>query len=188
MILGGVTVLVNGKAVPLYYVSSGQINAQLPVNLAPGAAQLIVQSGGLNSATVNFTVTANAPGVFTYGSLRAIAQDFTGNPNGTLVGPGTPAHSGDVLVVYLTGGGVVNPAGGAWTTGAVSPPGVSPVAAPYTVTIGGVAATASYLGLTSGFIGLYQLNVQVPALPAGDHTLVITENGSPSVSSLISIN
>ena len=184
--LNGTIVTVNGTQLPLYYISPGQIDAQLPVNLAPGSnAQLTVTAGGLTSSPVTFTVSAVAPGVFTYGLLRAVAQDAS--TGYSLVGPGSPARPGDVLVVYLTGGGNVNQASGKWTTGAFAPPGLSPVSNPYNVTIGGLPATVSYYGLTSGFIGLYQLNVQVPALPAGDHTLVITQNQTASVSTLISV-
>ena len=104
------------------------------------------------------------------------------------MGPSSPAHSGDALVVYLTGGGAVQPTGGAWTTGALAPPGLSPVTAQFSVTVGGLPAPVAYLGLTPGFIGLYQLNVQVPALPAGNHTLVITENGKASSSALVSVS
>jgi len=187
--LGTTKVSVNGTAIPLYYVSPGQIDAQLPVDLAPGSAQLSVSVGGTASTTVNFTVSAAAPGIFTYsGLLRAIAQDFTGNPPARLVGPSTPAQAGDQLVVYLTGGGAVKPTGGTWTTGGLAPPGLSPVTAPYSVTIGGLPASTSYLGLTPGFIGLYQLNVQVPpGLPSGDHTLTITVNGKASSSALLTV-
>jgi uncharacterized protein (TIGR03437 family) len=137
---------------------------------------------------VNFTVSAAAPGIFTYGGfLRAIAVNYTGSRSGSLVGPTTPAQPGDVLAVYLTGGGAVKPTSGTWTTGAVSPPGSSQVTGQYSVTIGGLPATVDYLGLTPGFIGLYQLNVHVPALPTGDHTLAITMNGKTSSSALISV-
>ena len=186
--LGNTTVSVNGKAIPVYYVSPGQINAQLPVDLAAGAAQLTISVGSATSAPVSFTVAAAAPGIFTYGLLRAVAVNYTGSPNGRLVGPSSPAHPGDALVVYLTGGGAVQPTGGAWTTGALAPPGLSPVTAPFSVTVGGLPAPVAYLGLTPGFIGLYQLNVQVPALPAGDHTLVITVNGKASSSALVSVS
>ena len=191
--LGTTTVLVNNTPIPLFYVNPGQINAQLPVNLTPGTAQLAVQASGATSATANFTVSAGAPGVFTYGPLRAVAYDFSSNPNGVLVGPpiagvSSPARAGDQLVVYLTGGGSVNPASGTWATDTFAPPGLSRVGSPYSVTIGGLPAPSSYLGLTGGFIGLYQLNVQVPAgLPTGDQTLVITENGVPNASSLITV-
>jgi uncharacterized protein (TIGR03437 family) len=188
--LGNTTVSVNGTAIPVYYVSATQINAQLPVNLTPGPAQLSVSVGGISTGSISFTVSAAAPGIFTYGAfLRAIAVDFTGNPLGTLVGPSTPAHAGDELVVYLTGGGAVKTTSGTWTTGALSPPGLSSVTLPYTVTLGGLPATTAYLGLTTGFIGLYQLNVQVPSgLPAGDHTLVINVNGKASSSALVSVS
>jgi uncharacterized protein (TIGR03437 family) len=186
--LGTTKVLVNGTAIPLYYLNPTQIDAQLPVNLAPGPAQLVVSVGGTSSAPVNFTVSAAAPGIFTYGGfLRAIAVNYTGSRSGSLVGPTTPAQPGDVLAVYLTGGGAVKPTSGTWTTGAVSPPGSSQVTGQYSVTIGGLPATVDYLGLTPGFIGLYQLNVHVPALPTGDHTLAITMNGKTSSSALISV-
>jgi uncharacterized protein (TIGR03437 family) len=193
MQLGTTTVLVNGTPIPLFYVNPNQIDAQLPVNLTPGTAQLTVQSGGASSAAASFTVSAGGPGVFTYGPLRAVAYDFSSNPNGVLVGPSvsglsSPAHAGDQLVVYLTGGGSVNPTGGTWATDALAPPGLSRVSSPFSVSIGGLPASVAYYGLTSGFIGLYQLNVQVPALPPGDQTLVITENGAPSASTLITVS
>jgi uncharacterized protein (TIGR03437 family) len=139
MQLGTTKVLVNGTAIPLYYLNPNQIDAQLPVNLAPGPAQLVVSVGGASSAPVTFTVSAAAPGIFTYGGfLRAIAVDYTGSRLGAVIGPATPAQPGDVLSVYLTGGGAVQPTGGTWTTGAVSPPGLSQVTGQYSVTIGGL--------------------------------------------------
>lgn len=180
--LGGTSVSVNGIAVPLYYVSSTQINGQLPVEIQPGPAQLVV-SDGLTSVPVAFNVPNAWPGIFTYGLLRAIAV----NPDGSLNGPAAPAHAGDVTTVYLTGGGAVNPSGGTWMTGAASPPGLSPVTLPFTVTIGGIPASVDYLGLTSTAVGLYQLNVHVPALPAGDQALVVTIGGNISTAALISV-
>jgi len=39
--------------------------------------------------------------------------------------------------------------------------------------VGNVEVTPSYAGLAPGFVGLYQINVQIPAsLPAGDHIRV----------------
>ena len=38
-----------------------------------------------------------------------------------------------------------------------------------------------YSGLAPGFVGLYQINVQVdPAVPAGDQTLSVTAGGVAS--------
>lgn len=189
--LDGVTVKVNGAAIPIYYVSYGQIDAQLPVNLAPGTAQMVIQTGSGSTGNINFTVSSAAPGLLVYGPLRAVAVDYTLSASGVLNGPPTnvsaPAKPGDTLVVYLVDGGGVNPNSGAWTTAAASPPGLSPVSSPYTVSIGGVNAQVDYFGLTSGFVGLYQLNVHVPSLPAGDHVLVISENNVSSPGALISV-
>ena len=59
----------------------------------------------------------------------------------------------DYLQIYSTGPGAVN---NALQTGAEA------VATPPTATIGGVPAPVSFAGPALGFIGLYQVNVQVP--------------------------
>jgi uncharacterized protein (TIGR03437 family) len=179
--LGATSVSINGIGVPLYYVSPTQIDGQLPLEIQPGPAQLVV-SDGLTSVAVAFNVANAGPGIITYGLSRAIAV----NPDGSLNGPADPANGGDIVVVYLTGGGPVN-LSGPWITGAASPSGLSTVSLPFTVTIGGLAATVDYLGLTPTEVGLYQLNVHIPILPAGDQALVITVGGNFSNTALISV-
>jgi len=47
-----------------------------------------------------------------------------------------------------------------------------------TVTIGGVPAYVSFAGLAPGWVGLYQVNVQVPAnAPVGDAVAVALSVG-----------
>ena len=96
------------------------------------------------------------------------------------------AYGLDILVAYFTGGGPVSPSG-TLTTGAPSPKGLSPVAAPYTVTVGGVTATTNYVGLTPGSIGLYQANFVLPKVAAGDRRLVITISGQDSNNPFIAV-
>jgi uncharacterized protein (TIGR03437 family) len=110
---------VNGQAAPLFYVGPGQINAQMPLEASTGTpVSVIVTNPGNSSNTVTVDLASASPGVFTYGNNQAIVQ----NPDGTLNSDAAPAHSGDVLVGYLTGGGPVNPAG-PLLTGAPSPNG-----------------------------------------------------------------
>lgn len=46
------------------------------------------------------------------------------------------------------------------------------------MTIGGAGATASFSGLSPGFVGLYQVNAQVPEdVPTGDAVPVILTIG-----------
>jgi uncharacterized protein (TIGR03437 family) len=178
------TVTVNGELAPLFYVDPNQINAQMPEDVKPGVATVVVKNGSATSNAVAVMVPATGtPGIIFYGNNRAVVINQDGNVNTT----SAPAKVGDVLVAYFTGGGPVN-ASGPLTTGAGSPKGLSPVAASYTVTVGGVAATTiNYLGLTPGSIGLYQANFVLPAVAAGDRAVVITISGQASNNPLIAV-
>lgn len=183
MTLGQTQVLVNGTPAPLVYVAAGQINAQMPTGVPTGQpVKLTVTNEGSASNTVNLNVPPAAPGIFTTNGTQAIVQ----NPSGSLNSTTAPAQPGDVEVAYLTGGGEVN-SSGAWITGAASPAGPSAVTSPYSVTVGGKAAAVEYLGLTPGFIGLYQANFIVPTLTPGTYPLVVTVAGNASNSATVAV-
>ena len=174
--LGGTQVLVNGTPAPLLYVGASQVNAQMPIDVLPGqAVTFTVTNGSAPSNSVTLTLPAASPGFFTSNGKDAIVQ----NPNGSMNSSTNPAHPGDVLVAYLTGGGAVN-AAGPWITGADSPGGASSVKAPYSLTVGGQPADVEYLGLAPGFVGLYQANFKLPSLTAGSYPMVLTIGGVSS--------
>ena len=178
------SVTVNGETAPLFYMSSGQINAQMPWDIQPGVASVVVTTGNgmSNSAAVNVPATAT-PEVFIYGSNRAAVQ----NPDLSVNSSTAPAHVGDTVVAYFTGGGPVNPAG-PLTTGLGSPNGLSPVTGtPMVVTVAGVATTITYIGLTPTEVGLYQVNFVVPKVAAGDRTLAVTIGSSVSTGSIMTV-
>jgi uncharacterized protein (TIGR03437 family) len=62
----------------------------------------------------------------------------------------------------------------------------APVNGPYpgtatvTATVGSAAATVQYAGPAPGFVGLIQVNLQIPALAAGTYPLVISADDVPS--------
>ncbi len=60
----GITASVNGISAPLYYVSPGQLNIQVPYEIGAGPAIVAVDNGG-QVAAFPFTVTMTAPGLFT---------------------------------------------------------------------------------------------------------------------------
>lgn len=97
-----------------------------------------------------------------------------------------PAFRGEVVVIYATGLGSVTfpPATGAATLS--DPPSVStplPI-----VTVGGVTAPVIFSGLAPGFVGLYQVRVQVPPnAPSGSQDVVIQAGGRSSNSVKIAI-
>jgi uncharacterized protein (TIGR03437 family) len=179
--LNGVSVTLGGRPARLSYISATQINFQVPIAAPPGPATLAVTVNGTASNSFLVTVAAAAPGVFQYGANRGVVQ----NQDYSLNSAANPAAAGSSLIVYLTGIGATNPA----VADGVAAPG-SPLATPLlagTATIGGVNAPIQFLGLTPGSVGLAQANLQVPALPSGDHPLILRMNNRASQPVQISV-
>jgi minor extracellular serine protease Vpr len=99
-----------------------------------------------------------------------------------LATPANPAARGEVVVIYCSGLGRTQPTANVGEAAPSSPP--ASALAPVTVTIGGRPATVQFAGLTPGLVGLYQVNVVVPAdAPAGGTVpVVVTAGGAASAS------
>ncbi len=177
----GVAVSVNGQQAPIYYVSSGQINFQVPWSTAAGTATVTVNVNGGTSNGMSVPVVSAGPGLFFNGSA-AIVQD----QDYSLNGPSNPAAGGSTIIAYLTG------------SGPVSPPAADGVPAPtdtlvqatstYSAKIGPADAKVTFAGLTPGYIGLVQMNVVVPTgLAPGDYPLTVTIDGQTSNSANVSV-
>jgi uncharacterized protein (TIGR03437 family) len=182
---GPVSVTVNGIAAPLFYAGPGQINFQVPNEVSAGPATVVVSSNGVNSNAQTITVLQNGPGIFVYGNNLAVVQ----NPDTSVNGPGNPAKPGDYLVVYATGGGPVdNPVPSGSPTPPAPPLSTLLQAATTTATIGGENAAVSFAGLAPYFVGLTQINVQVPAdLADGNYPLQVAVNGVASNSPIVAV-
>jgi len=166
--LNGVTVLVNGKPAPLFGVSPMQINALVPYATAGSSATIVVQSGGTSSNPVTVPVAPTSPGVFSQQSSGSGLGDIL-HADYTPVNAANPAVGGEIVLLFLTGLGTVDPAVTDGTAGGADPP--SSATAPVTVLIGRETGTAFYSGLAPGYPGLYQINVQLPPVPPGVTTL-----------------
>jgi uncharacterized protein (TIGR03437 family) len=159
------SVTINGMPAPLMFVSSSQIGVQIPWELTPGPANVIVNRTSSSSQPMAVQVSAFAPSVFALGlgSLQALAT----NVDGTLVGPAGlvaglnahPATAGDTITLYATGLGMVNPPP---LDGANSSDTMRQTTSTPSVQIGGVAAQVPFSGLSPQFVGIYQLSVVVP--------------------------
>jgi uncharacterized protein (TIGR03437 family) len=175
------TVAINRVPIPLYYVSPTQINAQVPFETPPGTAVLAGTANGALIPAVTFPVAATAPGIFQYGTNRAVAV----NPDGSINASDHPAKPGDVIVVYMTGQGAVSnpiPSGAP----ALGNP-LSETVATTTATIGGASAEVLFSGLAPSFVGLLQANIRIPNVAAGDRALLVTIGGAASQSALITV-
>ncbi len=179
--LGGLSVTVAGIPAPLTFAGPGQVNFQVPYEVAPGKADLVVAVRGVTSDAATVAVSAAAPGLFTYGAGRAVVQ----NEDYSVNTADNPAAVGSYVVAYITGGGTVDHSPG--TGRAASAATLARFAASVKATIGGVDAPVSFAGLTPGFAGLGQVNIEVPDLAPGTYALVVTAEDIPANSGDISI-
>ncbi len=170
--LNGTSVTIGGKPAPLLYVSPGQINAQVPVDVPAGAQPVVVTSPVGASASFSLTVAAQAPAIF-FSPVAAVLK----NADYSLVSASNPAHAGDILLVYCTGLGATTGGPG---TGALAPATPAATQTAVTATMGGQNATVVYSIASPGFVGLYQVAVTVPAGLSGSVPVVLTENGVQS--------
>jgi uncharacterized protein (TIGR03437 family) len=164
--LGGTEVFFDGVAVALTFSSAGQVNAVVPYEVADKTTtKMTVTYQGATSAPVTLNVQATTPAIF--------SSDGTGQNNGAILnqnnslnGKDNPAARGSIVQIYLTGGGVTNPAStDGWITTQIGGQLPLLVAEPVTVTIGGVEATTiEYAGGAPGAVaGLTQIDALVPS-------------------------
>jgi uncharacterized protein (TIGR03437 family) len=174
-------VTVNGVNAPLTFVSAGQVNAQMPFETAPGQAQVVLTVNNAASRAATVSIAGAGPGIFQFGTNRAVAQ----NADGSVNTEENPSAAGDPIVVYLTGQGHLDHP---IATGATAPGDpLSRPTLPASARIGDREARILFLGMTPGFIGLAQANLIVPDLPAGDYPVLITIGGVPSNGPVITI-
>jgi uncharacterized protein (TIGR03437 family) len=184
--LADTSVLIAGETSPLFYTSSGQINAQLSMGLpANSTQQVIVMRGGTISTPVSITVSAAQPAVYsTDGSGTGQGLILGVSPDGTqaLADENNPVTAGEAVVIFAIGLGKTTPA---VADGTPSPgaPNLASITDPITVQIGGINATnVPFAGLTPGFVSLYQVNAVVPSgiTPGNAVPVVLTVDGQAS--------
>ena len=115
--LDDVRVTVNGKAAPISYISSGQVNIQVPDDVGIGAVPVVVTNHGVSSDPVTVQASAILPGLLAPPAFLANGRqyvvaiagdgDFAGVPDG--FPGGRPARPGEVVTLYGIGFGPVTP-------------------------------------------------------------------------------
>jgi len=180
--LGGVQVLINNIAAPIYYVSSTQIAAIVPYEVTTSFAQIQVINNKTSSNVVSELVNATTPGVFT-NPAGGIGHAAAEHADGSLISTSSPAQIGETIAVFVTGLGDVSPSiadGAAGVSGSTSNT--------ITADVNGTAATVTYAGLAPGEAALYQVNLVIPTgLTSGDNFLDISGPDSYTTEALISI-
>jgi uncharacterized protein (TIGR03437 family) len=187
--LAGSCLSVNGVPVPLLFVSSQQVNAQLPYNVGGSASLSIYTPGGVSNS-FNFNISAAAPSVFMSGSAGPMSglATIVRSDNGQLVTPTNPIHPKDTIVIYLTGMGATYPQVNAGLPAPTSP--LATVTSSPNVLLGGTALQVEYAGLVPGEVGVYQINAYVPfGVPLGNSLpLEIDQGGSSTTLNVRVVN
>jgi len=166
-IAGGSAITAN-----MIYSLAGQIAGLLPSSITPGTYAVRVTYNGQTSAPQNVTVVARSLGIATAsssgsGNVQATIGNINGGISLTRFTSGSiafggynwtlsPAHPGDTVVFWGTGGGA-DPAN---DTGGSS--GDQTAAGNFVVNIAGRQITPLFAGASSGYPGLFQVNFTLP--------------------------
>jgi uncharacterized protein (TIGR03437 family) len=169
-----------------YSGTEDQISVQVPYSTAtgPGAALVEVFDYGQSVGTARIDSYDEDPGIFTYQGSYAVALLY---PDYSLLGPSNPAYPGDNLILYTTGLGPlsINLRDG---YGAPSNP-LANTQDPFQVLIAGEPCKVFFSGLAPGFVGLYQINLQLPSdLPRGNLDVQISSPYANSNVALLTVN
>lgn len=178
----GNTIWAPGK---IHFVSSGQVNVEVPWELAGQSSAtvwLTIAGVSTNNQTIQLQNATPAGFVYTEASSgRLLAAALDGRFN--LIGTSNPAVRGQYIQLYAN---ALGPLDHTPATGEPAP-GTEPLArlqnpGQLSITIGNRPAPSVYFaGLAPGIVGLYQVNVQVPQdAPSGYQPVILTVAGVAS--------
>jgi uncharacterized protein (TIGR03437 family) len=152
----GVSVTLEGRAVPVLSFNDSQVNVYISEAAGTGVGSAVVYVQGNVIAADDVTIANDNPGLFT------VPQTEAGEAVALLVsglrytrGPFNATTDGKPTVIALFGTGWRN-------------------SLPVRVTINGKSATVEYAGPSGGFNGLDQINVRIPAGVTGTVPVVVT--------------
>src|SRR5271166_699218 len=174
--MNGVAATINGVAAPLYYVSAGQINLQIPYETAANSNALLSINNNGKVSTKSFAIGATAPGIFADQNKAPV--------------PNTSAARGQTISLFITGAGVLTPqlATGAAPAAQTALANLPRPVQNATVTVAGVSAPIAFIGDTPGLVGVVQINYQVPTnIATGTQPVVVSIGGVASQSALLTV-
>lgn len=173
--LDSVSVTIGGQPAFVAYISSQQVNALAPINIAAGQQQVVVKTAVSQSAP--FMVQVNnvepglyAPGVGAFNEKQFAIGTFA---DGSLVLPegaipcamSRRAQPGDSITLYGIGFGPVSPPVPA---GEITPSKGDALDSAFDLSFGNTPAAVSYDGMAPSTVGLYQFNTLVPNISSGN--------------------
>lgn len=159
--LRGTQVAMGGRPLPLRYTSTGQLNALVPYEVPVNTQlQVLVQHGTDLSVGDVINVAAAQPAIFTQNQAGTGQGAIVNGVTNVLADTSAPVAAGDVITIYCTGLGMVDPPIPSGTAAPLDT--LSYTTHTVTASVGGLNAQVTFAGLAPGYAGLYQVNAVVP--------------------------
>ncbi len=163
--LGGVCVTLNNRPLPLLATSGGQINTQIPPDIAAGRYPLVIRNLERKTTSIQaaqVTVSRYAPAVIVDAETKQAAIYHS---DGRPLNRQNPATRDQRLTLFAVGLGATK--GGRVTTGAPAPSEPPAITDPVSVFFGDpryreAAIVVEWSGLVPGMVGIYQIDLYVP--------------------------
>jgi uncharacterized protein (TIGR03437 family) len=181
---------------PLYFLSNDQLNVQIPAELT--ASQQLPMLLSVNNALtlpITLDIVPAAPGVLsafdgtTPPSVQNGAHLIAQHLNGTSVSSSNPGAPGEYLVMYLAGLGATNPSVASGYPAPSAPAALAAVTLTPTVTVDNLPSNVYFAGLAPTFVGLYQIDFQVPTgAKSGEDVVTVTQNGIAANPTLLPVS
>lgn len=189
--LGGVCVTINNTRLPVASTSPGQVNVQIPWDLAAGRYPLVVRNfeQKLTSSAANITVARFSPAVIVDPDTKAPAIFHL---DGRRVDQDNPPSRDDRLLIYAVGLGPV--AGVRLSPGQVAPESPEATTGDVKVFIDDPTIREAEMDVESsklvpGLVGVYQIQIYVPYYRRrGDRlpvTIEVNKIRSPNTGDLV---
>lgn len=164
----------DGRPAPILDAAQGRTQLQVPFAVEGESLRLQLDAGNTRHV-LNIPLAQVSPAVFIVDSEPLILDAATG----ALVGWHQPAKAGGNVFVMMAGLGAVDPP---WPAGMPSPNSAAPrPVAKVRATLGGVPTPVASMQLAPGYIGMYLVELAIPATATpGEARLVIEADGRPS--------
>jgi uncharacterized protein (TIGR03437 family) len=173
-----VWVTLNGRLLPLLFISPLQINAQLFSDLQDGNYTLTVHHTAQQDASENFTVQRDSPGLFQWYPAQGSPTVAAFRQDGSMLTANNPATLNETISIYGTGFGLYDHP---LVDGFPTPVGTWNVVDPVKVTAGGQTYTPVSATAATGFAGMVVIQVKLTGtLPSGLVDLKVTVNNADS--------
>jgi uncharacterized protein (TIGR03437 family) len=158
----GTRVLVNGRAAQLFFVSAKQINYQIPEGTQTGSVEVAIERNGAITSRETVVIRDAAFSIFSLNQAGSGAgaiidgRTFRGGPFSVRT------DKGEQTILALFGTGLGDAGSAAFVSNRVQ------------VFVGGVQARVHYAGPHPFFVGLSQINFELPPIIADQGTLPVT--------------